>query len=185
MGNTVLGVPICGGTARRGWGGTGWARRASLRAQGRGMRGLHTSSWVRCFCADSHRLIAIIFLSHLSSRASAPRLVALCTVWHGEGCAVLLPAVLACWMMQLQLTQIRPKTESRPRARRHRPSTVVAPATQGTGGEHHVPLGPWFAGCRAKLRCRADRADFCSFAETTDHTCQNERAANWNIRKWV
>ena len=47
--------------------------------------------------------------------------------------AVLLPAELACWMLQLQLTQIRPKTESRSRARRHRPSTVVAPATQGTG----------------------------------------------------
>jgi hypothetical protein len=37
------------------------------------------------------------------------------------------------------------------------------------------PLGPLFAGCRAKLQCRADRAEFCSFAETTDQTCQNER----------
>ena len=38
---------------------------------------------------------------------------------------------------------------------------------------------------QSEASVRADRADFCSFAETTDQTCQNERAATWNIRKWV
>ena len=60
-------------------------------------------------------------------------------------------------LLQCQLTQIRPKTESRSRARRHRPSTVVAPATVASPKRHSAELTHRVRTAHHRLRRRYDR----------------------------
>ena len=60
-------------------------------------------------------------------------------------------------MLQSQLGQIGYKTESRSRARRHRPSSVVAPATVASPKRHSAELTHRVRTAHHRLRRRYDR----------------------------